>query len=178
MCIPLSLLGNGSVKTLLRQRKHTKQWKNFGGHRFLCGLCLIKESRGLLLPRTYCFSSVHFRGVRKAIPSLYTVCARSFFVLLSLKPQELRKNWIGHASVLNIFRCCACLSNFARETCRNTRRSRYRVSFGPIVISLKLNYKFVNKCIVEIFTKIARFQVFVSVSVNCRLSFGTWRRVV
>jgi hypothetical protein len=42
MCIPLSTLGNGSVKTLLRQRIHTQQHKNCWTRRFLCGPCRIK----------------------------------------------------------------------------------------------------------------------------------------
>jgi hypothetical protein len=55
MCIPLSLLGNGSVKTLPLQRIHKQQYKTFWTHRFLCGPCRIKESRGLVLPGSSCF---------------------------------------------------------------------------------------------------------------------------
>jgi hypothetical protein len=48
MCIPLSLLGNDSVKTLTRQRTHTQQY-NCYKRRFLWGPCRIKESRRLEL---------------------------------------------------------------------------------------------------------------------------------
>jgi hypothetical protein len=41
MCIPLSLLGKGSVKTLSRQRIYTQEWNNCLTRRFLCGPCLI-----------------------------------------------------------------------------------------------------------------------------------------
>jgi hypothetical protein len=54
---PLLLLGNGSVKTLPRQRKHSEQWKNCWIHSFICGPCRLKEGRRLLLPVTSCFCS-------------------------------------------------------------------------------------------------------------------------
>lgn len=57
MCIPLSLLGNGLVKTLLRQPIHTKQQKNYWTHCLPCSLCHIKESRQLVLPRIFCFTN-------------------------------------------------------------------------------------------------------------------------
>jgi hypothetical protein len=44
MCI-LSLLGNGSVKTLPRQGINTKEYKNCWRRRFLCGTCRIKGSK-------------------------------------------------------------------------------------------------------------------------------------
>jgi hypothetical protein len=49
MCIPLSLLGNGSVETLPLQRIHTQQKKNYGMNPSLYGPCRIKESRRLVL---------------------------------------------------------------------------------------------------------------------------------
>jgi hypothetical protein len=48
MCIPISLLGNGSVNTFPLQQIHDT--KNCWTHPFLCGPCLIKiESLGLLV---------------------------------------------------------------------------------------------------------------------------------
>jgi hypothetical protein len=58
--IPLSFLGNSSLKILLRQRIHTQQYKHFWTRSFLCGPCRIKESRWLVLPRT---SSVKIKKV-------------------------------------------------------------------------------------------------------------------
>jgi hypothetical protein len=51
---PLSLLGNGSVETILRQRINTQQQKNCWTRCFQCGPCRMKESRRLVLPRTSC----------------------------------------------------------------------------------------------------------------------------
>jgi hypothetical protein len=51
MCIPLSLLGNGSVETLPLQRIHTQRQQNRSTRRVLCGPCRIKESRRLVLSR-------------------------------------------------------------------------------------------------------------------------------
>jgi hypothetical protein len=48
ICTALSLLGNGSVKTLPRHRIH-KQRENCWTRRLLCGPCRIKESRQLVL---------------------------------------------------------------------------------------------------------------------------------
>jgi hypothetical protein len=50
--ILLSLLGNGSVKTLSRQWIHVHQ--NCWTRRFLWGRCRIKQSRRLVLPRNFC----------------------------------------------------------------------------------------------------------------------------
>jgi hypothetical protein len=52
--IPVSLLGNGSVETLPRQRIHTQKYKNCWTLSFQCGPCRIKDSRRLVLPRTSC----------------------------------------------------------------------------------------------------------------------------
>jgi hypothetical protein len=53
-CIPLSFLGSVSVKTLPREQIHAQQQKNCWRRRLLCGPYRIKESRRLVLPRTYC----------------------------------------------------------------------------------------------------------------------------
>jgi hypothetical protein len=50
--IPLSLLGNGSVEILPRQRIYTEQQKNCWTRHFLRGPCRTNESGGLVLPRT------------------------------------------------------------------------------------------------------------------------------
>jgi hypothetical protein len=57
LCIPLTLLGNGSVETLSRYRIHTQQKKNCWTRRFQCGPCRIKKSRRLVLPRTSCLNN-------------------------------------------------------------------------------------------------------------------------
>jgi hypothetical protein len=57
MRISLSLLGNGWVKTLPRQRIHTQEWKNCRMHRFLSDSCRIKENSRLVLHRTSYFIS-------------------------------------------------------------------------------------------------------------------------
>jgi hypothetical protein len=51
-CIPLSLLGNGSVKTLPRQRIHTRELKNW----ILYAVHVVSKtrSRQLVLPRISC----------------------------------------------------------------------------------------------------------------------------
>jgi hypothetical protein len=49
LCIPLSLLRNNSVKTFLRQRR------SVGGVVFYAACVVSKESRWLVLSRTYCF---------------------------------------------------------------------------------------------------------------------------
>jgi hypothetical protein len=51
LCIPLSLLGNNSVKTFLRQRKIV------GGVVFNAVHVVSKESMRVVLPRTSCFIS-------------------------------------------------------------------------------------------------------------------------
>jgi hypothetical protein len=59
ICIPLSLLGNGSIKTLPPRRIHTKEDKNYLTRRFVCGPCLVRESKWLILPIAcrYCILS-------------------------------------------------------------------------------------------------------------------------
>jgi hypothetical protein len=47
MCIHISLLGNGSVKTLPRQRIHTQQENNCWTSRFLCGPCRINGKQAI-----------------------------------------------------------------------------------------------------------------------------------
>jgi hypothetical protein len=58
--IPLTLVGNGSVRTLPRQRIHRKQYKNCWTRPFLCDPWLMKESMWLVLPRTSCFICFSF----------------------------------------------------------------------------------------------------------------------
>jgi hypothetical protein len=58
MCIPLSLLGDGSVKKLPWQRIHTQKLKNWWRRRSPSVRDLSKESRWLVLPRTSCLLSV------------------------------------------------------------------------------------------------------------------------
>jgi hypothetical protein len=65
MCIPLSLLGNGSVKSSLRQRIYMQQYNNSWACYFLCGLYRIKISRRLVLPRTSCTFLVFFQSIHK-----------------------------------------------------------------------------------------------------------------
>jgi hypothetical protein len=52
--IPLSLLGNGSVKTLPRQRIHMQQ-SIVGGVVLYAVRVVSTKSRWLVLPRSYCF---------------------------------------------------------------------------------------------------------------------------
>jgi hypothetical protein len=47
MYIPLSFLGNGSVKMLERQRIHTQKYMNCWTRRFLCGQCRIKGTQAV-----------------------------------------------------------------------------------------------------------------------------------
>jgi hypothetical protein len=52
LCIPLSLLGNNSVKTFPQQRRI------FGGVVFYTVRVVTKESRRLVLPRTSCYLNI------------------------------------------------------------------------------------------------------------------------
>jgi hypothetical protein len=54
--LPLSLLGNGSVTTLLRQRIHTRNNRRIVGRVvFNAVRAVSKERRRLVIPRTSCF---------------------------------------------------------------------------------------------------------------------------
>jgi hypothetical protein len=61
--IPLSSLGNDSVKTLPRHLMHKQQYNNCWTRRFLCGPCRTNESRRLFLPRTSCLVIVNWSFV-------------------------------------------------------------------------------------------------------------------
>jgi hypothetical protein len=85
MCIPLSLLGNGSVKTLSLQRIHTQQY-NCWRHLFYAVCVVSKESRRLVLPRTSCFLFI--------INLMSTSASKFLFVQLSLFPPLTVKLWM------------------------------------------------------------------------------------
>jgi hypothetical protein len=60
LCVPLSLLGNGSVKTFPRQRRLV------AGVVFYAVRVVSKENKLLVLPRSFCF---YFHMVSQAISS-------------------------------------------------------------------------------------------------------------
>jgi hypothetical protein len=56
MSIPLSLLGNGSMKTLPLRRIHTQKQKNWWTHRLLCGSCHIYGKQAISSSQNFLFS--------------------------------------------------------------------------------------------------------------------------
>lgn len=51
LCVPLSVLGNGQVKSLPLEGLQTQQFHNFCGRRFLCSPCSIKGKQERIFSR-------------------------------------------------------------------------------------------------------------------------------
>jgi hypothetical protein len=101
MCIPLSLLGNGSVKTLPLQGICTQQKKNCWRRRFLCGPCRISwkaisssQNFLLFLLRIKC---------RHCSRHVYSIIYRLW--LCKLQMQEFNLESCPKAHYLSVYGC-------------------------------------------------------------------------
>jgi hypothetical protein len=96
MCNPPTFarqkLGNGSVKSLPRQRIHTLQYKNCWTRRFICGPCLSKEIKWLVLPRTSCLmvNFLYKTWLRRTFSFLLEISFWLWPVTLKLAPKGSR----------------------------------------------------------------------------------------
>jgi hypothetical protein len=68
LCIPLSLLGDASVKRYRCKEYKRNNIRNVGDLVFYAVGAVSKESRRLVLPRTYCntFCMLHGQGINKS----------------------------------------------------------------------------------------------------------------